>query len=144
MPGLTNQSVAPASTLTEVNKIYDIVNAELTLHETGSTLTADGTEQNLYITETPLGNFKPLVVKVDLDNMQGGDTTRFRTYYRIAQGGAWRQTGYVQYAGADGGLANGITLVEFELLPNRFGVRLTLDQSGGVNRTYLWEVLEES
>ena len=145
MPSLTNQSVAPAATYTEALKIFDLVNAELTLYETGDTLTADGTEQDLYITDPPLGNFKPLVVRVDLDNMVGGDTTNFRTYYRIAEGGAWRQTAYASYAGADGGLANGITTIEIELLPSRFGARVTLEQAGGQGyRDYLWEVFEES
>ena len=145
MPVLTNQSVAPASTLTEVLKIYDLVNAGLILYETGGVLDADGTEQIIYVTETPLGNFKPLVVNIDLDEMDWWDVVTVRVYYRIEQGGTWRLADFYSYAGADGGLANGRVMTQIELLPNRFGVKVTLDHGKGVTlKDFPWEVFEES
>ena len=145
MAWLTNQSVAPASTLTEVLKIYDLVNAGLILYETGGVLDADGTEQIIYITETPLGNFKPLVVNLDLDEMDAWDIVTVRVYYRIAQGGTWRQSWFYAYAGVDGGLLDGRVMAQITLLPNRFGVKVTLDHGKGVTlKDFPWEVFEES
>jgi len=145
MAWLTNQSVAPASTLTEVLKIYDLVNAGLILYETGGILDADGTEQIIYVTETPLGNFKPLVVNLDLDEMDAWDIVTVRVYYRIAQGGTWRQSWFYAYAGVDGGLLDGRVMAQITLLPNRFGVKVTLDHGKGVTlKDFPWEVFEES
>lgn len=145
MAWLTNQSVAPASTLTEVLKIYDLVNAGLILYETGGVLDADGTEQIIYITNTPLGNFKPLVVNLDLDEMDMWDIVTVRVYYRIAQGGTWRQSWFYPYAGVDGGLLDGRVMAQIRLLPNRFGVKVTLDHGKGATlKDFPWEVFEES
>jgi hypothetical protein len=120
--------------------IFNAVNAMLTLTETGGTLTADGTEQNLYINNLPAGEFDPRVVFVDLDNMAAGDTTVFRVYYRLNAGGGLQLYDYIQYNGADGGLPNGRKLISIALLPNRFGVQVTLQQTAGVNKAYDWDV----
>jgi len=125
-----------------VQRLLDIlnaVNAILTLTETGGTLTANGTEQNIYINNAPAGEFEPRVVLVDLDNMQAGDTIVFRVYYRLRAGGGLQLYDYVQYTGADGGLTDGRKLIAITLLPNRFGVRVTLQQTAGVNRSYDWD-----
>ncbi len=142
-PGLTNQSALGASAGNVIDQIQATVSAELVQRETGGLLTASGAEQTLYITEPP-GNIKGLAVYVDLDNMLQGDTTILRVYYRITTGGALQLQDYNSYTGADGGLANSIKLVKIDLGPNRFGLRVSLEQSAGVNRTYRWEVFEES
>ena len=126
--------------LARVIQIFNAVNAILTLTETGGTLTATGAEQNIYINNSPAGEFEPRVVMVDLDLMQAGDTTVFRVYYRLNAAGGLQLYDYVQYAGADGGLANGRKLIAITLLPNRFGVQVTLQQTAGVNRDYDWDV----
>jgi len=141
MPGLTNE--ATGATIAAVEDVFNIVNADLVLRETGEVLTADGTEQNTYVSSTPLGVHKPHVVFIDLDNMDQGDTTVIRTYYRLAGGGGWLLEDYQSYTGADGGLANGIKVIAVDLYPNRFGIRITLEQTAGTNRDYLWKYFGE-
>lgn len=147
IPGLTNQSIAPYSVTETLDQIHELDAAILTLQETGGTLTADGNEQTLYLNDTPLGCFEPRVVFVDLDNMQSGDTTEFRVYYRIksqdVHAGALELQSYQSYTGIDGGLANGTKLIAIDLYPNRFGVQVTLQQSAGTNRLYDWQVFVE-
>lgn len=142
-PGLTNQSALGASAGNVIDQIQAMLSAELVLRETGGLLTADGTEQTLYITEPP-GNIKALAAYIDLDNMLQGDTTILRVYYRITSGGGLQLQDYNSYTGVDGGLANSMKLVKIDLGPNRFGMQVTLEQSAGVNRTYRHEVFEES
>lgn len=141
-PALVDQSIATAAVDVTTENIFDLVNAILTLQETGGLLTASGQEQTLYINNAPLGCFLPRTLYVDLDNMLAadGDTTVFRVYYRITAGGALLLQDYASYAGNDGGLANGRKLIAIDLGPNRFGIRVTLDQTAGVNKTYRWEI----
>ena len=141
--GLTNQSVAGASLAVAVQDVFDEVNAELTWSETGEVLTADGTEQNTYVSNNPLGVHVPRVVFIDLDNMVGGDTTDIRVYYRLAQGGGWLQQDYQSYTGVNGGLTNGITVIAVDLYPTRFGIRVTLRQTAGGMVDYLWKYFGE-
>jgi hypothetical protein len=146
-PGLTNQSLAPASVADTADQIHELVAAEFTLQETGGTLTADGNEQTLYINDTPLGCFEPRVVFVDLDNMQGGDTVEFKVYYRIksqdVHAGALKLQSLQNYTGIDGGLANNTKVIAIDLYPNRFGIEVTLQQTAGTNRIYDWQVFVE-
>ena len=141
--GLTDQSIATAGVDNTVDQIQTQTNAILSLSSTGGTLTASGAEQTLYIDDEPLGCFDARVLYVSLDNMAGGDTTVFRVYYRIADGGALLQEDYQTYTGADGGLANGNVLIAIDLGPNRHGIRVSLDQTAGVNRDYAWEFFGE-
>ncbi len=138
MPGLTNELIGTA-TSSAVEEIFDLTNANLTLRETGEVLTADGTEQNTYVSSTPLGVHKPLVEFISLDEMIGGDQVLIRVYYRLAQGGGWLLTDSQAYVGINGGLANSVTVIAIDLYPNRFGLRVTLTQTAGVNRDYLWK-----
>jgi hypothetical protein len=116
--------------------IFNIVNALLLDAETGGSLTADGLEQTIYINNTPAGIFEPLIVNIDCTNMAAGDVTVLRTYYRIAAGGNLIKKDEVTLNGAqDPDLKNII------LEPNRYGVRVTLHQTAGVNRAYPWEAI---
>lgn len=142
-PGLTNQSVAPASVADTADQIHELVTAELTLQETGGTVTADGSEQTLYINNNPLGCFQAATLFVDLDNMLQGDTTVVRIYYRLNAGGSLKLLDYSIYIGVDGGLPNDRKLIVGELYPNRFGIQVTLEQTAGTNRSYIWEVFTE-
>lgn len=116
--------------------IFNIVNALLLDAETGGTLTADGTEQTVYINNTPAGIFEPLIVNIDCTNMAAGDVTVLRAYYRIAAGGNLIKKDEVTLNGAqDPDLKNII------LEPNRYGVQVTLEQTAGTNRDYDWEAI---
>ncbi len=134
----------PSSAAIRILENQAMLNAELALQETGGSLTASGAEQTLYINNQPMGSFVPRVLYVDLDLMEGGDTTVFRVYYRLNSGGALQQQDFQTYTGADGGLANGNTVIAIDLGPSRFGVRVSIHQTAGTNRVYDWEVFEEN
>lgn len=142
-PGLTDQSLASAGVEDTANQIHELVAAELTLQETGGTLTSTGAEQSLYLNNNPLGCFNPRCVFVDLDEMEAGDTTVFRVYYRLLDGSDLIQQDYQSYTGANGGLANGSEMIVIDLYPNRFGIWVTLEQTDGVAQDYDWEVFVE-
>ncbi|GAJ17386.1 unnamed protein product, partial [marine sediment metagenome] len=79
------------------NQIFDLVTAIFTLTETGGTITTDGTEQDIYINETPLGVFNPRKFQIDLTNMVAADTIRLRLYYRINATGDKHKKDELQY-----------------------------------------------
>jgi hypothetical protein len=138
--GFTRQSVASGGVDDVVGQIQAQANALLALSATGGVVTADGTEQTLYIDDEPLGCWEPLTLFVDLDNMQAGDTTVIRVYHRMNDAGTLKPWSYSAYTGADGGFLNGEKLAAISLKPNRHGFRATLQQTGGVNRAYDWEL----
>lgn len=142
-PGLTNRSLASGQVALDTDDLLDYARAELALSSTGGTITADGTEQTLFIVDEPPGCFVPRCVYVSLDDMAAGDTTVFRVYYRIADGGGLLLQDYQSYAGADGGLLNGLKMIRIDLSPNRHGVQVTLQQTGGVNADYPFEAFAE-
>lgn len=143
--GLTNQAIAQQAVLDAIAIIQAQINALLVLSETGGTLTADGAEQTLYIDDAPLGVHKPRTVLVDLDNMAGGgDTIILRVYYRLNAGGDLQLLDQSEYTGVDGGLADGRVLVAIALYETRFGIQVTLEQTGGVLRAYDWSIFVES
>ena len=141
--GFDDQSVATAAVDEAVAQLSAHAEADLSLSSTGGTLTADGTEQTLYRDNEPLGCWMGRTLYVDLDNMQAGDTTEIRVYYRIRDAGNLQQQHYASYAGLDGGLANGNKLIAVTLGPNRHGGHVTLKQTAGVNRDYDWEFFAE-
>ena len=141
--GLTDQSIATAAVDDTTDQIKTSTDALLALSSTGGTLTADGTEQTLYIDNEPLGCTMGRRLYVDLDAMQGGDTTVIRVYYRLSDGGGLQLLDYATYTGADGGLANNIKLITIDLGPYRHGIQATLEQTAGTNRTYPWEIFLE-
>lgn len=138
--GFARQSVASGAVDARVDEIEAQTSAMLALSSTGGTLTADGTEQVLYIDNEPLGCWEPLTLWIDLDNMAAGDTTVIRAYHRARDGGTMKQWSYTSYAGADGGLANNSVIAKVDLGPNRHGFQVTLEQTAGVNRDYDWEL----
>lgn len=120
--------------------IFTETNAILELNETGGTLTATGAEDTLYLNNAPAGEYEPKALLLDLDLMQAGDTILVRVYYRIKSGGGLQLYDYQTYTGADGSLSDGRKLISVDLLPNRYGVQVTLEQTAGVNRDYDWAV----
>lgn len=132
-----------AAPLSELEVIYDSTVAAPVLQETGGVLTSDGTEQEFFVRENPDATFDPRVVYISLDDMVALDTTNIRVYYRIAHGGGWLQHDYAQYVGIDGGLANGNKVISIDLLPNRHGVRVTLEMTVG-SADFAWEAIEEA
>ena len=118
---------------------YNLVSVLFTLKETGGTLTSDGTEQTVYINNAPSGVFNPKVVKIDFTNHTAGETVVIRSYHRIKSGGGLVKDSETTYSGLQDPL-----LINTEFQPNRYGVSLTLEKTGGANRDYDWEVYYES
>ena len=118
----------------DVTDIKAVTDGLPTLSETGGTVTTDGTEQNVYINNTPLGVFRPVCVKVNFTNHTATETIVLRTYYRIRAAGAMVLQDTVTYVG----LVDP-ELINIDLEPNRFGVQVTIEKTAGANRDYDWE-----
>ena len=140
---LVHQSIATAGVDNTTDQIAAQINALLALSATGGTLTADGTEQTLYIDNEPLGCWNPIVMFVDLDNMILGDTIVLRAYYRLLDGGTLKLWDSQTFTGIDGSLANSAKIMNISFEPNRHGLQVTLEQTGGTNRDYDWELFSE-
>ena len=121
-----------------VDAIFDMVRAQFVLKETGGALLADGTEQVVMEVATPMGVFKPLTVKINCGNMTWGDSTTLRWYEITEATGALVKKDELALNGPQ---VRPLINVGFE--PNRHGMRLTLQQTAGVNRNYSWEYLFE-
>lgn len=126
-----------------VNQIFDFSSAALRLTETGGSLTADGTEQNVVIINTPLGNFKALKLRVDMSNMTWGDVTTIRWYERLVSGGDLTLKDRMTFEGPQTVVPDS-PVKDIEMEPNRFGVWITLRQTAGTNRVYPWEWMYEA
>ena len=122
-----------------IDLIFDIVNAQLILRETGGSLTADGTEQVVVQVEAPMGVFRPTKINLDCSNMNWGDSIILRWYERIEGGG-----GYIQKDELQIDDLQTIPLKPIELQENRHGVRITLEQFDGAMRDFTWQYIWES
>ena len=91
------------------------------------TLTADGTEQTV-VELTRLGHLEGYI---DLSNMQAGDTLVIKVYVKIKSGGSYRQYDSGSYSGVQTSPA-----LHVSALPASYGVKVTLQQSAGINRDY--------
>jgi len=122
-----------------ITAIRVIVDALAVLTESGGTLTTDGTEQNVYINNAPAGVFRPVCVKIDCSNHTAGETIVIREYYRLKSGGDYilhdESPPYV-------GLIDPPE-IKVDLDPNRYGIKVTMERTGGVARAYDWEVFYE-
>ena len=121
--------------IANVRIILAAANALAVLEETGAALTSDGTEQILYVNEAPAGVFRPMCVKLDCTNQTATETVVIRTYYRIAPAGAYVLQDMLTFVGAISP-----ELLNIDLEPNRYGIRVTLELTAGTNREYTWEV----
>ena len=115
--------------------VIKAVSGQKQLYETGDTLTTDGTEQTLYVNESPSGLFDPICVMIDFTAHTAGETVTVKVYYRIKSGGDYILLDETEYAGAQDP-----DLILTELEPNRFGIKVTIEKTAGTNRAYDWEV----
>jgi len=130
---------ATSSVVGMIKKIYEIVvnflSSILVLTETGGTLTTDGTEQDLYINNTPFGVFDPKVVLIDFENHTAAETILIVEWYRIKSGGNWKMLDSKIFNGAQDPVLQSVTLH-----PNRFGIKVTIEKTAGANQAYDYEV----
>ena len=122
-----------------VDVIEAVTSALPTLAETGGTVTTDGLEQDVYINATPLGVFNPICVKIDCTAQTVTETIVIREYYDIVAGGAGLLLADTHtFVGV---ISPAIITIDFD--PNRYGVAVTIEKTGGTNRAYPWEVFYE-
>ena len=123
----------------DVTTMLALLAALPTLAETGGTVTTDGTEQNVYINANPLGVFNPVCVKLNCTAQTAGETIVIREYNDIAPGGAGLLlVDTLTFVGAISPV-----IITIDLDPNRYGVAVTIEKTGGTNRAYPWEVFYE-
>ena len=121
---------------TTVNNIFDLVNAILTLTETGGTITTNGALQTLYINNTPAGIFQPRKLLIDFTNHAIGDVMIIRTYYRINPAGGLIKQDEESIVGP-----RDPATITIYLEDNRFGYEVTIEKTVGADLTYDWGVI---
>ena len=120
-----------------INDIFNLVNAILTLTETGGTITTDGALQSLYINNAPAGVFQPRKLLIDFTNHVAGDTMIIRTYYRInPTGGLLIKQDEETIIGVQDP-----AIITIDLEDNRYGYEITIEKTVGANLTYDWQII---
>ena len=117
------------------NLLVSLAASILTLTETGGTIATDGTEQILYVNDTPAGVFSPNTINVDFTNQFNGTTVVLKEYYRIKSGGDLRLTDMVAFPDGQSPDLKIISLKE-----NRFGIIISIQKTAGANANYDYEV----
>jgi len=123
------------SVINIIKKIYNTaINIDaslLTLTEQGATLTTDGTEQTVYVNETPAGVFSPRFLSIDFTNQAAAETVIVRVFYRIKSGGNYIKYDEESFVGVQDPLLKIIDLDD-----NRFGITVTIEKTAGANQDY--------
>jgi len=124
------------STAASVANILAVVLGLPTLSETGGTVTTDGTEQDVYVNTTPLGEYNPICVTINCTAQTAGETIVVRLYYDNAPGGVGMiLVDEVTYVGI---ISPEMIIIDLD--PNRYGVQVTIEKTAGTNRDYPWDV----
>jgi len=156
MSGISNPAdlTATSATLAAIQAIVTDTNADLVLAQAditdimaatdglptlssavgNTTTTVINTEYSLYINNAPLGVFKPVLVTVNFLNQTATETVILRKYRRDTDGGVWS---LFDESDPIIGVQSPV-LIGVNLGPNRFGVRLTIERTGGTARAYPW------
>jgi len=118
-----------------LEQIYDLVDEIFNLRRIGDTITADGTEQTVYQNDSPSKLFEPKKAQIDLSNMQAGDVVIVREYYRVKSGGSYLLKDSRTFSNVQT-----YKVIDIDLAPCRFGVKITIEQTAGTNRSFDWEI----
>ncbi len=127
---------ASTATSATITAIWNAIVAMLTLDETGGTLTTNGAVQILWENNAPFGCFEPLVLKLDFTAQTAAESVTIRLWERLRVAGAPVMFDEQIFAGVQYPLGKYI-----DLKPNRFGVRVTLQQTAGVAFNLDWEIM---
>ena len=98
------------------------------------TLVADGTEQDV----TELVGLSTFEGWIDLSNMQAGDAVVIKEYVKLKSNGTYRLYDSAEYSGVQA--KPGLYVVK---LPAKYGIKVTLEQTAGVNRDYDYNFFEK-
>jgi hypothetical protein len=124
---------------TDVAAIRTVTDAVKTLTTSSGTLTTDGTEQDVYKNDAPAQAYIARHVKIDFTNHTTAESVIVKTYYRIKNGGNYILQDSVSWTLA----VPDYSLINVELEPNKYGVKVTIEKTAGTNRDYDWEVIFE-
>lgn len=114
--------------------VSNSINNTIPLYERAEgTLTADGTEQTIYEV-TPTVTLVPDSITMSLSNMAEGDTITINMYAKLKSGGAYELIDTDDYIGA-----KDIPAINITGQPNRYGWKVTLQQTAGTFRGFDWE-----
>ena len=104
-----------------------------------ATTTVINTEYDLYVNNAPLGVYKPILLTVNFLYQQAGETVIIRRYRRDTDGGVWSLLDTSDpYVGVQDPV-----LVKVDLEAVRFGIRNTIERTGGTARAYPWAAFYE-
>lgn len=138
-PGLVDYAIVdkgyPVQRLLD---IFSVVNSIMQLEETGGTVTTDGNEQTIYINDAPAILYRPVALYVDLTAMDTNDDVTVKVYYRLKAGGDYilhTQEDYADNVSPD--------LKIIPLYPNRFGIKITVQETAGVHNDIDWGIIYE-
>jgi len=121
-----------------LEQLYDLVDQLFNLGRVGDTITTDGNEQTIFIIDNPDFPFKPIKLLLDTTNHGAGETISVRQYLRLKEGGD-----YIEFMTTELAAAQSPIGVNFDLFPNTFGIKLTIEKTAGANVAYDYEVYME-
>jgi len=98
------------------------------------TVEMDGSEKTVVLDEVEGNPQRYLEGYIDLSPMQDGDTVVVRQYIKISQTGE-----YVKYAEETIEGAQSLPLLYVITKPGRYGIKVTLQQTSGTNRTLAYQ-----
>jgi len=119
----------------KIDVLESLIDSVMDLYRVGGTVTTDGTEQIIYISDNPSGLIKPMRFLIDTTNHTSDETVVLKFYYRVKNGGSYVVFSSATLSGVQSPLG-----VSYDLLPNAWGYKVTIEKTAGTNRAYDWEI----
>ncbi len=119
---------------THVVNAINSVASSLTRSE--ASILADGTEQELYINDAPADNWILDNIKLDLSVLQAGDSVTIRFYARMVAAGAYKLFDTQSFSDVQA-----VPAILVTGLANRYGLKITFQQTAGTYRTFVTEAM---
>ena len=140
--GVYLDELAAANLPSDVDAIFNIVDAIPDLTRVSGTLTATGGVDTVYTNNAPGANLVVTKLTVDLTNLVAGDTVVIRYAERTKTGGNMITSIEETF---DGPQTVDLFVVGKDMLgENLWGFIATLEQTAGVNRDFDWQVFYEA
>ena len=131
---LNNSLIDAGGEISLEASVQTLIDSSLDLTSDRGTLLADGTEQVVFEFVAPTTEWVPDNINIDLSNMAAGDTVTVKTYIKFKSGGSYVEMDAEVYSNAQ--TIPGIVATGF---PNRYGYKITLQQSAPTYRNFDWE-----
>lgn len=99
---------------------------------------AASTEDTVVIYDSPGANWEPTHFILDLTEMEAADDIDVKISYRMTSGGGYINETSENYSGVQAPKCK-----SYALLPNRFGIKVTITQTAGTKRDWYWEFYDK-